>query len=93
MRLEKDGKRTVFAARYDGKRLNSPNDLVFKSDGSLYFTDPTAGLRFQNKDLKRELPFTGKYRLVKGGVTLLSKDFCTPERNRIFARREIPVRG
>jgi gluconolactonase len=51
---------------------------VFKSDGSLYFTDPTAGLRLQDKDPKRELPFNGVYRLAKGKVTLLSKDFARP---------------
>jgi len=77
-RLEKNGKRTVLASRYEGKRLNSPNDLVFKSDGSLYFTDPTAGLRQQDKDPARELPFAGVYRLVKGKVVLLSKDFTRP---------------
>jgi gluconolactonase len=77
-RLEKNGKRTVLASRYEGKRLNSPNDLVFKSDGSLYFTDPTAGLRLQDKDPARELPFAGVYRLAKGKVQLLSKDFTRP---------------
>jgi gluconolactonase len=78
VRLEKNGKRTVLATRYEGKRLNSPNDLVFKSDGALYYTDPTAGLRLQDKDPKRELPFNGVYRLAKGKVTLLSKDFARP---------------
>jgi gluconolactonase len=39
-RLENDGRLTILAERYEGKRLNSPNDLVYKSDGSLYFTDP-----------------------------------------------------
>jgi gluconolactonase len=77
-RLEKNGKRTVLASRYEGKRLNSPNDLVFKSDGSLYFTDPTAGLRLQDKDPQRELPFAGVYRLAKGRVQLLSRDFTRP---------------
>jgi gluconolactonase len=77
-RLEKNGKRTVLASHYEGKRLNSPNDLVFKSDGLLYFTDPTAGLRLQDKDPARELPFNGVYRLVKGKVELLSKDFARP---------------
>ena len=77
-RLEKNGKRTVLASHYEGKRLNSPNDLVFKSDGSLYFTDPTAGLRQQDKDPARELPFAGVYRLVKGKVVLLSRDFTRP---------------
>src|SRR5260370_27985352 len=56
-RLEKNGKRNVLASRYEGKRFNSPNDLVFKSDGALYFTDPTAGLRLHDKDLAREMPF------------------------------------
>ena len=77
-RLEKNGHRTVLASRYEGKRLNSPNDLVFKSDGSLYFTDPTAGLRLQDKDPARELPFAGVYRVSKGKVQLLSKDFTRP---------------
>jgi gluconolactonase len=43
-RLEKDGTVTVLADRYEGKRLNSPNDLVYRSDGTLYFTDPPFGL-------------------------------------------------
>ena len=59
-------------------RLNSPNDLVFKADGSLYFTDPTAGLRLQDKDPQRELPFAGVYRVANGKVQLLSKDFTRP---------------
>ena len=78
VRLEKNGKRTVLVSRYEGKRLNSPNDLVVKSDGALYFTDPTAGLRQQDKDPKRELPFNGVYRLANGKLTLLSKDFARP---------------
>jgi gluconolactonase len=77
-RLERNGSRTVLAAYYDGKRLNSPNDLVFKSDGSLYFTDPPAGLRLQDKDPRRELPFAGVYRAANGKVQLLSKDFVRP---------------
>ena len=77
-RLEKNGSRTVLVSRYDGKRFNSPNDLVFKSDGSLYFTDPTAGLRLQDKDPQRELPFAGVYRLSKEKVELLYKDLVRP---------------
>lgn len=77
-RLERNGSRTVLASQYDGKRLNSPNDLVFKADGSLYFTDPTAGLRLQDKDPQRELPFAGVYRVANGKVQLLSKDFTRP---------------
>lgn len=78
VRLEKNGKRTVLASRYEGKRLNSPNDLVFKSDGTLYFTDPPAGLRQGEKDLKKELPFNGVYQLTRGKLTLVSKDFVRP---------------
>jgi gluconolactonase len=78
MRLEKDGKRTVIADRYEGKRLNSPNDLVYKSDGSLYFTDPPYGLRKLAEDPKKELPFSGVYRWANGNLTLVNKDFSAP---------------
>ena len=78
MRLEKDGKRTVIADRYEGKRLNSPNDLVYKSDGSLYFTDPPYGLRKLAEDPKKELPFSGVYRWANGKLTLVNKDFGAP---------------
>ena len=78
VRLEENGQRTVLASRYEGKRLNSPNDLVYKSDGSLYFTDPPAGLRGGDKDPKKELPFDGVYRLADGKLQLLSKDFTRP---------------
>ena len=55
---------TVLADRYEGKRLNSPNDLVYKSDGSLYFTDPPYGLRTQSdSDPAKELRFNGVYRI------------------------------
>jgi gluconolactonase len=78
-RLEKDGRFTTLADRYDGKRFNSPNDLVYKSNGDLYFTDPPYGLPKQADDPGRELPFFGVYRLSKGGgVTLLTKDLTRP---------------
>jgi gluconolactonase len=78
-RLEKNGQRTVLADRYEGKRLNSPNDLVFKSDGSLYFTDPPAGLRKQGNDYPlKELPFNGVYLVKSGKVQLLIKDMPLP---------------
>jgi gluconolactonase len=55
---------TILADRYQGKRLNSPNDLVYRSDGSLYFTDPPYGLRKQNdSDPEKELKFNGVYRI------------------------------
>ena len=78
MRLEKDGKRTVLADRYEGKRLNSPNDLVYKSDGALYFTDPPYGLRKLADDPKKELPFSGVYRLANGKLQVVNKDFQAP---------------
>jgi len=77
-RLEKDGHFTVLADRYQGKRFNSPNDLVYKSDGSLYFTDPPYGLEKEDKDPKKELPFNGVFRIASGKVTLLIKDLTNP---------------
>jgi gluconolactonase len=78
MRLEKDGKRTVLADRFEGKRLNSPNDLVYKSDGSLYFSDPPFGLRKGGDDPKKELPFSGVFLLSKGKLQVVNKDFQAP---------------
>jgi gluconolactonase len=78
VRLEKNGRRTILADKYEGKRLNSPNDLIYKSDGALYFTDPTAGLRNRDTDVKRELPFTGVYLLTGGTLRLLTKDLSHP---------------
>jgi gluconolactonase len=78
-RLEKDGKKTTLADRYMGKRLNSPNDGVFKSNGDLYFTDPPYGLVKNWEDPARELDFCGVYRLAKDGtLTLLTKDMSRP---------------
>jgi gluconolactonase len=78
VRLEKDGKRTVLADKYEGKRLNSPNDLVYKSDGSLYFTDPPFGLPKLDQDSQKQLPFNGVYRWSNGKLQLLSKDLKAP---------------
>ena len=78
VRLEADGRRTVLANQFEGKRLNSPNDLVYKSDGSLYFTDPPAGLREGDKDPKKELPFNGVYLLKDSQLRLLIKDMTLP---------------
>jgi gluconolactonase len=63
--LEKGATVTVLAATYQGKQLSSPNDLVYKSDGSLYFTDPPYGLPTQSdQDPQKELPFNGVYRIA-----------------------------
>lgn len=77
-RLEANGQLTVLAEKYDGKRLNSPNDVVAKSDGSIYFTDPPYGLPRGNDDPAKELPFSGVYRIQNGKVDLLSKDVPWP---------------
>lgn len=69
----------TLADRYEGKRFNSPNDAVFKSNGDLYFTDPPYGLLGKNDDPKKELPFNGVFRLAKDGkVTLLTKEMTYP---------------
>jgi gluconolactonase len=77
-RLERTGAISVLADRYQGKRLNSPNDLVYRSDGSLYFTDPPFGLPGTFDDPARELPFSGVYRVRDGAVTLLTKELRGP---------------
>lgn len=77
-RLEKNGSLTVLADRYDGKRLNSPNDLVYRSDGSLYFTDPPFGLPKFFDDPRKELPFSGVYRSSNGILQLLTRDLSGP---------------
>ena len=61
MRIEADGSQTVLADSYQGKRLNSPNDLVYRSDGAVYFTDPPFGLPKFYDDPRKELPFSGVY--------------------------------
>ncbi len=69
---EPNGKQLPVADKYDGKRFNSPNDLVFHPSGALYFTDPPYGLAKNVDDPEKELPFQGVYRLdAKGKVTLL----------------------
>jgi gluconolactonase len=77
-RLEKNGVLTVLADNFQGKRLNSPNDLVYKSDGSLYFTDPPFGLPQVFEDPRKELPFSGVYRWKDGRLDLLATDFTGP---------------
>jgi len=70
---------TTIADRYDGKRFNSPNDLAFKSNGDIYFTDPPYGMEKQFEDPAREIPFQGVYRrAVDGTVTLLTREMTRP---------------
>jgi sugar lactone lactonase YvrE len=76
-RTEKDGRVVALAGRYEGRRLNSPNDVVVKSDGCVYFTDPPYGLSRQEEG--RELDFNGVYRLAPDGtLTLLDDSFDRP---------------
>jgi gluconolactonase len=77
-RLEKNGTRTVLADRYEGRRFNGPNDLVVKSNGSVYFTDTVWGLRGADKDPAREIPYSGFFLIRNGTVTLLGSDRDTP---------------
>jgi gluconolactonase len=70
---------TTLADRYQGSRFNSPNDLVFHSNGDLYFTDPAYGMEKQWDDPKRELAFAGVFRRdTSGQVTLLTRDMTRP---------------
>lgn len=77
-RLERNGALTVLADRYQGKRFNSPNDLVYRSDGAVYFTDPNFGLPRFAEDPRKELPFTGVFRAKDGVVELLSTELSGP---------------
>ncbi len=77
-RIDRDRKVTTLIDRFEGKRLNSPNDLVYKSDGSLYFTDPPYGLIKQDDDPAKELKFNGVYRLAGGRLQVLVRDLSRP---------------
>lgn len=78
VRDESDGSQTVLADSYQGKRLNSPNDLVYRSDGTLFFTDPPFGFPKFFNDSRKQLPFSGVYSIYDGKLQLVSKDFTGP---------------
>ncbi len=78
VRVEADGSQTVLADSYRGKRLNSPNDLVYAADGAVYFTDPPFGLPKFYDDPRKELSFSGVYRTHRGRTTLLSDELKGP---------------
>ncbi len=78
-RTESDGSLTVLADNFQGRRLNSPNDLAFRrSDGSLYFTDPPTGLPKEDTDSAKELPFNGVFRLAGNTLQLLDSTMTRP---------------
>lgn len=78
IRLEKNGLTTVLADRFEGRRLNSPNDAVYRSDGTLFFTDPPFGLPGLAKDPSREVPHFGVYSVRDGIVRLVAKELTGP---------------
>lgn len=80
-RTEADGSVTALASHYEGKELNSPNDIVVKRDGSIYFTDPSFGrMEYYGRPREQELGYQGVYRLEpdSGRLTLLVDDFDQP---------------
>ena len=77
-RTEPDGKVTVLVDRFEDERLNSPNDLVYRSDGALYFTDPPFGLAKTYDDPAKELDFSGVFCLKEGKLRLVSRDLKGP---------------
>jgi len=78
VRVEKDGSVTVLADKFDGKRLNSPNDLVYRSDGALFITDPPFGLPKFYEDSRKRLPYSGVFSLKDGNLKLISTDLKGP---------------
>lgn len=77
-RLEKNGVVTVLAERYEGRRLNSPNDLVYRSDGALYFTDPPFGLPRFFDDPRKELATSGVFLLKDGRLRRVADELTGP---------------
>jgi gluconolactonase len=78
IRIEKKGPVTVLADKIDGKRFNSPNDVVLKSDGTIYFTDPPYGLPNFFKDTRKELDYQGVFMIKDGIVSVVAKDCGGP---------------
>jgi gluconolactonase len=78
VRLDAQLKPVTLLDRYQGKKLNSPNDLVFAPDGSLWFTDPPFGLTGMDKDPAKELAFNAVYRYAGGKLEAKIKDLSLP---------------
>ena len=78
VRIGPDRTLTPVVSRFEGKRFNSPNDLVFAKDGALYFTDPPYGLAKQDDDPAKELTFNGVYRFANGRLQALVRDLNRP---------------
>ena len=78
VRISKGMKITTVVDRYQGKRLNSPNDVVYRSDGAFYFTDPPYGLPKGDDDPAKELKFNGVFRVANGKPQPVVKDLSRP---------------
>ena len=78
LRVEPHGNTTVVADRYEGARLNSPNDVVSRSDGTIFFTDPPFGLPGVFDDPAKELPFSGVFAVRDGEVILITDELAGP---------------
>ena len=78
VQISPDRKVTVLLDRWNGKRFNSPNDIVYASDGALYITDPPYGLVKQDQDPTKEIKFNGVFRFAKGKVTPVIRDLSRP---------------
>jgi sugar lactone lactonase YvrE/peroxiredoxin len=78
LRVEPHGNTTVLADSFDGRRLNSPNDLVYATDGTLYFTDPPFGLPDGDADTKKELPFSGVFAVADGRIRVVTDELRGP---------------
>jgi gluconolactonase len=78
-RMELDGSITTLCSQWEGKKLNTPNDIVVKSDGSIYFTDPSGALfnvQMHGEDVQRYLDFHGVFRISPSGETTLAIEDC-----------------
>jgi gluconolactonase len=78
VRIDKDKKISTLVDKFEGKKLNSPNDLVFRSDGTLFFTDPPYGLPKGDDDPAKELAFNGVFRFANGQLQPIIKDLTRP---------------
>ena len=102
-RTENDGKITVLANSFQGRRLNSPNDVVVKSDGTIWFTDPTFGIDgdWEGEKAIREQPTTNVYRIgIHGDLTAVITDLLpnglafSPDETKLYVvDRSVPFRS